>query len=282
MSGKILTEGDKITKADTARQSFNIDGSGIKIGIISTSFDAQKQSGNDVANGELPGENNPVKILKDLKQGSNGADDEGRALAQVVHDVAPGAEILFSTAVGDSNTVDDKSYSEAVDALVNAGADVIVDDVIFPTSIFQDGGAAQAAKNAVDKGVVFVSAAGNNGKISYQSEYQSDGTTFEIGGKTFEALDFDASKNVDVFQDITATKDKTNLLPLLTWSEPNGEVSNDLEMFLLSSPDLPNSKADNVLSISGIPSPKEDTASPELIERLPKDVSILNSIDPNR
>jgi Subtilase family len=259
MSGKIITEGDKLIKADTARQAFTIDGSGAKIGIISSSFNAGKQLDNDIANGELPGKNHPVQILKDLEPGSNGADDEGRALAQVVHDIAPGAKILFHTAAGTAagkfNLVDEKSYSEAVNSLVNAGANIIVDDAILLTSIFQDGGAAQAAKSAVDKGVVFISAAGNNGKISYQSKYQSDGTTFDFGGKTFEALDFDASKNVDVFQDITTTKDKTNLLPLLTWSEPNGEVHNELEMFLLSSPNLPTSKADNVLAISGIPSP---------------------------
>jgi hypothetical protein len=254
MSGKVDTEGNKILKADTARSLSNVNGSGIKIGVISTSFNANQQLANDITNSELPGSDNPVQILKDLQAGSTGADDEGRALAQVVYDVAPGAEILFHTAVGESNLVDDKSYSEAVGSLVNAGADIIVDDVVFPTSIFQDGESARSAKTAVDKGIVFISAAGNNGKISYQSRYQSDGTTFEFGGKTFEALDFDSSQNVDVFQDITATKDKTNLLPLLTWSEPNSQVNSDLEMFLVSSPELPTSKADNVLAISGIPS----------------------------
>jgi Subtilase family len=254
MSGKIDTEGNKILKADDARSLSNVDGSGAKVGIISTSFNANQQLANDITNGELPGSDNPVQILKDLQPGSTGADDEGRALAQVVYDVAPGAEILFHTAIGESNLVDDKSYSEAVNSLVNAGANIIVDDVVFPTSIFQDGEAARSAKTAVDKGIVFISAAGNNGKISYQSKYQSDGTTFEFGGKTFEALDFDVSQNVDVFQDITATKDKTNLLPLLTWNEPNSQVNSDLEMFLVSSPELPTSKADNVLAISGIPS----------------------------
>jgi hypothetical protein len=253
MSGKVLTEGDKITKADTARQLFNLDGSGTKIGIISTSFDAQKQLQNDIVNGELPSGNNPVKILKDLVPGSNGADDEGRALAQILHDISPGAEILFHTAAGESNLVDDKSYSEAVNTLVDAGANVIVDDIVFPTSILQNGSAALTVRNAVGKGVIFVSAAGNNGKISYQSNYQSSGTTFDFGGKTFEALDLDPSTNIDIFQDIIATKDRTNLLPLLTWSEPNGNVRNDLEMFLVNSPDLPTERGDNLLAISAVP-----------------------------
>jgi hypothetical protein len=123
-----------------------------------------------------------------------------------------------------------------------------------PTSIFQNGAAAQAAQNAVDQGIVVIAAAGNNGTIAYQSAYHSDGTTFEFGGKTFEALDFDASANTDFFQDITATKDQTAVLPLLTWSEPNGQVTSNFEMFLLNSPSLPTNLGDNILTISGVPS----------------------------
>jgi hypothetical protein len=260
MSGKIVTEGDRVLKADTARNKFKVDGNGVKIGIIASSFNAKDPSNSDVVNGELPGTNNPngkskpTQILKDLKPGNPIADDEGRALAQIVHDVSPGAELLFHTSVNDAGLVDDRSYSDAVNSLVKAGADVIVEDAIVPTTIFEDGEAAQAAKKAVDSGVPVISAAGNNGKTSYESDYRSDGTTFKFGGKTFEAFDFDPGKKVDLFQDITVTKDKTGLAPLLTWSNPNGKVSSDLEMFLVSSPTLPSDNAKNVLAVSGIPS----------------------------
>lgn len=39
MSSIIITEGDEILEADLARQLFNVDGTGIKVGIISTSFE---------------------------------------------------------------------------------------------------------------------------------------------------------------------------------------------------------------------------------------------------
>jgi Subtilase family len=260
MSGKIITEGDRLLRADIARDTFKVDGSGIKVGIISNSFDAKGLLANDIANGELPGANNPegkfqlVRVLKDLKSDNIFADEEGRALAQIVHDEAPGAEIIFHTSIADSGGVDDRSYSEAVNALVSAGANIIVEDVVVPTSIFQDGEAAQSVKNAVDKGVTVISAAGNNGRISYESDYRSGDTTFNIGGKTFEAFDFDPSKNVDLFQNITVTRDNTAIAPLLTWSDPNGKVSSDLELFLVSSPTLPDEKAENLLAVSGIPS----------------------------
>ena len=260
MSGKIVTQGDRILRTNTARSSFNVDGSGIRIGIISSSFDARYLLASDISNGELPGANNPegklqsIQVLKDLKSDNIAADDEGRALAQIVHDEAPGAELLFYTAVSNAGNVDDRSYSEAVNSLVAAGANIIVEDASVPTTIFQDGEAAQSVKNAVNKGVTVISAAGNNGKISYESDYRSDGTTFNFGRKTFEAFNFDPSNNIDLFQDITVTKDNTDIAPLLTWSDPNGKVSSDLEMFLVSSPTLPRNNDRNVLAVSTIPS----------------------------
>lgn len=152
MSGKIVSEGDRLLKADIARNNFRVDGSGIKIGIISNSFNAKDSLTSDIANGVLPGASNPegkfqpIQVLKDLKSDNVLASEEGRALAQIIHDTAPGAELLFHTSIGDSGNLDDLSYSEAVNSLVAAGANIIVDDALIPTSIFQDGEAAQAAK----------------------------------------------------------------------------------------------------------------------------------------
>jgi subtilisin family serine protease len=260
MSGKITTEGDKALKADTTRELFNVDGTGIKVGIISTSFNAGNKLSDDVNNGELPGENNPdgsttpVQILKDLGQDSPLADDEGRALAQIVHDVAPGAELSFHTFIGgegkDPLDTNDSSYAEAVNSLVESGVDVIVDDAQFPTTIFQDGEAAQAVDQAVAKGVVYVPAAGNNGNISYESEFRP-GETFSLGDTTFEAHDFDPENNIDVFQDIQVSKEGATINPLLSWDEPIDSVTSAYEMFLLSSPELPNEN--NIVSVSTIP-----------------------------
>ncbi len=262
MSGATVTEGDKALRADIARDNFVVDGDGIKIGVIASSFNAKNALDGDISIGELPGEGNPQKnikpvvVLKDFTSDTSIADDEGRALAQIVHDISPGAELLFHTSINETGAVDDRSYADAVKALVQQGANIIVEDVILPTTVFQDGEAAQSAKDALDKGVILISAAGNNGRISYESEYRSNGETFELGGRTFEALDFDSSDKVDLFQDIKVTRDNTTLFPLLTWSEPNGQVSADFEMFLLSSPTLPIGAGENVLTVSGDPTPK--------------------------
>ena len=261
MNNEVITEGDKILKADIARQLFNVDGTGVRVGIISTSFDAEEKLAEDVASGELPGENNPdgkttpVQILEDLGQDSPSADDEGRALAQIIYDIAPGAEFYFHTFIGgegiDPFDTDDLSYAQAVDELVAAEVDIIVDDANFPTTAFQDGKAAQAVEKAVAEGVVYVPAAGNAGNISYASEFRS-GEAFTIGDFAFEAHDFDPGEGVDLFQDIQVTEEDTTIQPLLNWDEPIDNATSIYEMFLLSSPELPNEN--NIVSVSTISS----------------------------
>ena len=96
----------------SARTSFALDGSGVTVGILSDSFDraATAISGGpiathaheDVLDGDLPGTGNPCgnadagRRPRRLPAGEGA--DEGRAMAQIVHDLAPGAEIDFATA----------------------------------------------------------------------------------------------------------------------------------------------------------------------------------------
>ena len=71
------------------------------------------------------------------------------SLAEIVHDVAPGAQILFHSAFNNTNTSPGQSIGVAINALVAAGADIIVDDVAYLTMpAYQDGLSAIAAKAA--------------------------------------------------------------------------------------------------------------------------------------
>jgi hypothetical protein len=89
MTGQVTSAGDRIIHSDIARELFHVDGTGIKIGIISTSFNALSGLEADVKSGDLPGKDNPygktadVTLLKDLANTSPAADDEGRAMAQI-------------------------------------------------------------------------------------------------------------------------------------------------------------------------------------------------------
>jgi hypothetical protein len=59
------------------------------------------------------------------------ANDEGRALAEIIHDLAPGATLLFRT--GFPTSLD---FIAAVRELTEAGAQIIVDDIKISTNTF--------------------------------------------------------------------------------------------------------------------------------------------------
>jgi Secretion system C-terminal sorting domain len=164
-SGKVNGQGDKALKADIARENFNVTGKDVKVGILSDSYNNLFGATNGVQDGELPGLGNPegytkpVVVLKDLDFG--GA-DEGRAMAEIVHDVAPDAELYFYTAFeGEAN------FANGIVKLTDAGCKVIVDDIYyFREPFFQDGIISKAIKYAESKGVHYFTAAGNQAQNS--------------------------------------------------------------------------------------------------------------------
>ena len=71
-----------------------VDGSGITVGVMSDSYDtnaAPNSAALDIASGDLPGAGNPNGNTEPvvLLQDSPGGTDEGRAMLQIVHDMAP-------------------------------------------------------------------------------------------------------------------------------------------------------------------------------------------------
>ena len=110
-AGSVTSEGDAQLKAAAARTQFNVDGSGVKVGVLSDSFDrdasASTQAANDIASGDLPGPGNPcgrttpVEVIDDSELGN----DEGRGMLQLVHDLAPGAPLAFATAASERDRV---------------------------------------------------------------------------------------------------------------------------------------------------------------------------------
>ncbi len=138
-----------------------ITGEGIMVGVMSNSFNTNGGPINaaaDVASGDLPGPGNPnnstpVLVLEDFPASS----DEGRAMCQIVHDMAPKADLAFATA----NT-GEVGFADNIRALAAVGSNVIVDDVIyFAEGMFQDTIVARAVDEVVAQGVSYFSSAGN-------------------------------------------------------------------------------------------------------------------------
>jgi hypothetical protein len=158
-----------------------VDGTGITIGILSDSFNLLGGMGADIAHDLLP---DNIKILA---EGPAGSADEGRAMAELIHAVAPGAAIDFYTAFNNES-----DFANGILALANAGCNVIVDDVTyFNEPFFQDGSALQSAVETVTAaGVSYFTAASNEGDNFYQASFTSTAATLPDGTHVAHAENF--------------------------------------------------------------------------------------------
>jgi hypothetical protein len=209
----ITSAGDSILHADKVRQAFaasGIDGTGIKVGVIS---DGVK----DIASvgAELP--------AVTVQPSHTGTGDEGVAMLEIVHDLAPGAQLYFSAPTTSVDMVSSINY------LVGQGCNVIVDDLtFFGESYFADGQIATAAQNAVNAGVVYVTSAGN---YSYQQHYQAQYVDSGITSGKGHLHQFDTGVTKDTL-DIPAG---SSFQAFLEWSDPFGASSNNYDLYLINS-----------------------------------------------
>lgn len=234
-TGSVNTQGDAAIGAPAVRSTYSVDGSGIKIGIISDSYNALGGAPAAIALGNLPA---GLTVLSD--DFASTSTDEGRAMAEVIHDVAPGAQIYFHSAFNNAVTPGpnvfptQQSIATAINNMVTAGVKVIVNDAaLLNEPFYQDGPVAQAVNAAKQQGVAFISAAGNYGNQSHQTTYSPSG--YNIGGWLTKFTPgttlADATLDVDVPANST-------LRAVLQWASPylsNQNPIPDYNLLALSS-----------------------------------------------
>ncbi len=208
-AGSVTSQGDVAQRSNIARVASSIDGAGVMVGTLSDSYNCLGGAPGNVASGDLPA---GVIVLNDTY--CSGATDEGRAMMQIIHDVAPGASQAFHSASGGF-----AGFANGIQALANAGAEVIVDDfTYFAEPMFQDGIIAQAVNNVTAQGVSYFSSAGNSSNNSYEAPFRSSGTG-KLWGAAGSAHDFDAGAGVDLTQSIQLPIGSTLILSF-QWAEP--------------------------------------------------------------
>ena len=220
--GTVTTQADAAQHADTARMTFSVDGTGIKVGILSDSFNT---SGNadtmaiDIANNDLPAN---TTVLQDYAGGT----DEGRGMAQLVHDLAPGASIEFATAF-----TGQAGFANNIVALASNGAKIIVDDVSYYGELaFQDSVISQAVHQVVASGVAYFSSAANNGHEGWQGAWANGATTM-IGGRAETLMQF--APGQDYLQFVAGSSE----VIVLQWDQPGASAggagsASDLDLFV--------------------------------------------------
>jgi len=218
----VATQGDFAQQSAAVRTTYPaLTGAGVTVGVLSDSFNCMatyEQSGSGVpasgyngyarfgftatyATDQQPSTSQGaalpagVKVIKEASCLNYGAPyqspfgDEGRAILQIVHAIAPGAGLAFYTAVNSQ-----ADFANGIEQLAAAGAKVIDDDVGYPDEpFFQDGLIAQAINTVAAQGVVYFSSAGNDGI----NAYENTAPTFPVAGTGAQSneklLNFDQS-----------------------------------------------------------------------------------------
>lgn len=206
----IITEGDSILKTDQVREKYKVNGTGVRIGVISNGVDnlADVQTA-----GELP---RNVVVLSNTRGGV-----EGTQMLQIIHDIAPGATLFFHDYGGSP-----QQFNDAIDALLKMNCSIIVDDVGWiKLPVYEDGVTALHVKNALlkNKDLVFISSAGNNALEHYHGMYYKTGATLH-----------------DFSQGTSERKNMYVRIPgggkvqvVLKWDDKYGKSNNDYDLYLI-------------------------------------------------
>ncbi|HVC07405.1 MAG TPA: S8 family serine peptidase [Solirubrobacterales bacterium] len=269
--GSVISEGVGQLHVGEARQEFALNGSGVTVGALSDSFNtATKEvegkhlsiathAAEDEASGDLPGPANPcsgqqtpVRVLEDHASSAleGESTDEGRAMLQTVHDVAPDASLAFMTAYPS-----EEAFAQNIERLAKpvaaggAGAQVIADDVAyFEEPFFQDGPVAGAINRVTAAGVEYFTAAGNDNIFDAMGReiasweaprFRDSGSCpkalegIKEAGEPAHCMQFGSSAEKNTFG--IAVEAGATLTVDLQWAEPWNGVHTDLDAFLLNS-----------------------------------------------
>ena len=220
-------EGDSAQRAALARTTYGVDGSGIKIGVLSNSVDG-------LAAEQVAGRLGPVTVLPG--QGSSGT-GEGTAMLEIINRLAPGAQLYFATANGGQ-----AQFAANILALQQAGCNVIVDDVAyFAEPPFQDGVINQAIDAVSAAGAFYFSSAGNNYNLdqegvtaAWEGDWRASGMNLNNGTTLLPTLAYDTANDfgdqVTVFPNA-----RQQQYVFLFWADPQGGATDDYDIYVFDS-----------------------------------------------
>jgi len=273
-AGSVATEGDSILRSSAVRSQLSLDGTGVKVGVLSDGLKGVFASGctscggvagGPIATGDLPSavgvrttsgvltsssggisgrsfqSNGDLEGLISPCPGFAGAGAEGTALLEIIHDVAPAAQLSFA------NFDTSISFNQAVNFLA-ANNDIVVDDIGFygeasdGTSSVSSNTAA-ALNNNSNRIRTYVTAVGNASDEHYLGTYDDSG----VDGATITGIV--TPGHLHRFQQTADTTDVLgrgpkpyNLIQLppggevvifLTWNDTFGRSANDYDLYLV-------------------------------------------------
>lgn len=193
-------------------QSAGYTGQGIKIGILDQGFDGYR----NLLGRELPFKVNPRSFVPGIDVDQTGI-AHGTAVAEVIHDVAPDAELYLAYYDGG-----DVSMGNAVEWLLQQGVNIISHSAGgLAAPMDGTGRDAELVKLAADSGVLWINSAGNNGTQHYRAAFtdtNNDGIHEFAPDKTLLGFQADPSGNSQI---------------VLTWNDWQPGGTQDLDLYIL-------------------------------------------------
>jgi hypothetical protein len=229
-TGPNNSQGDAAHRANVVR-GMGITGAGVKVGVIS---DGVLSLAARQAAGDLPA----VTVLVPGPNSGPPA-DEGTAMLEIVHDIAPQAQLYFASALG-TGTATPLVMANSVRVLAAAGCRVIVDDITYLNEgAFQDGPIAQAVNEVTAAGVLYFSSAANSGNKNdgtsgtWEGDFSASGLTFDYDDGTGPkpVHQFAPGQTLNAFTELPSGPAPTSL----KWSDPLGQSANDYDLFITNS-----------------------------------------------
>jgi len=215
-TGSKTSEGDAVMRADVARPIFAVDGAGVKVGVLSDDVDSLLLA---VASGDLP---STVQVI--TTDPGSFQQNEGTAMLEIIHDLAPGADLAFSTASPTSLV-----FIQSVRELADPGTgncDIIVDDVLYlQEPVWEDGPIAQIVDSVVNlAGVAYFSSAGNEREVTYVENFNPGGPQLGLNdvhlfGPTDPAM-------------LVSVPPGAEILSTLHWNNPYGSSGDDYDLYI--------------------------------------------------
>ncbi|HMJ78516.1 MAG TPA: S8 family serine peptidase, partial [Iamia sp.] len=220
-AGAGANEADVTHGAANARMAYGVDGTGVKACVLSNGVDslAARQ-----ASGDLP--------AVDVLPGQAGSGDEGTAMLELIHDIAPGAELGYATAFESQ-----AGMAQNIIDLRADGCDVVVDDITyFAEAAFQDDDVARAISQVKADGAIYFTSAGNSGNLAdgtsgtWQGDFQDAGPS---SSPLPEGLRVHGWGVGQPYNTLTEGDIFFNQPVTLQWADPLGGSANDYDLYLL-------------------------------------------------
>ncbi len=220
---EINWQGIAAHEVERARHEFHVDGSGVKVCVLSDSVRYLEET-----KGITPQD---VAVLQDQngnrqdgKQRGGEDKGEGTAMLEIVHSIAPGAELMFAT----SGSKPQQMFNNII-ALGKERCDIIVDDhEFYEQSPFQDDKISRAVNEVTANGILYITSAGNRGNTkngtsaAWEGFFKAGRVLKDSRGKPIRTMHEFSDKQDGEYNDVLGEcgRDGGEVHVLLFWNDP--------------------------------------------------------------